>query len=107
MALSPDWPIGRLLAGPMRPGRLQWIGLRPARGAPVLVAEAAQLIAGHGVQGDHYDTKRDGPRQVTLIASEDLAAISAFLGMDEILPELLRRNLATSGVNLLALKDRR
>ena len=106
MALPTDSLIGRLLAGPMRPGRLEWIGLRPARRAPVLTPVSAMLLAGQGVGGDRYDTKRNGPRQVTLIAIEDLAAIAAFLGMFEIPPELLRRNLLIRGINLLALKDR-
>jgi MOSC domain-containing protein YiiM len=107
VALSPDFPIGRLLAGPMRPGRLEWVGLRPARRSPVLAPVSAKLIAGRGIEGDHYDTKRNGPRQITLIAIEDLAAMAAFLGMAEVAPELLRRNLVTRGINLLALKDRR
>jgi MOSC domain-containing protein YiiM len=107
VALSPDSPLGRLLAGPMRPGQLAWIGLRPVRMAPVLSKTSAILIAGHGIEGDHYDTKRNGPRQVTLIAIEDLAATAAFLGIAEVAPELLRRNLVTRGINLLALKDRR
>jgi MOSC domain-containing protein YiiM len=106
-ALPAVSPIGRLLAGPMRPGRLQWIGLRPARRSPVVTPASAKLIAGHGLEGDHYDTQRDGPRQVTLIAAEDLAATAAFLGMTEVSPEHLRRNLVVSGINLLALKDRR
>ena len=59
------------------------------------------------VEGDRYDTQRNGPRQVTLVAAEDLAAVAAFLGMREIAPELLRRNLVIRGINLLALKDRR
>jgi MOSC domain-containing protein YiiM len=105
--LSPDSPIGRLLAGPMRPGRLEWIGLRPARRAPMLTPVSAKLIAAHGIDGDRYDTKRDGPRQVTLIAAEDLAAVAAFLGLSGISPELLRRNLVVGGINPLALKDRR
>ncbi len=106
-AFSPDSPIGRLLAGPMRPGRLEWIGLRPARRAPMLTSVSAQLVAAHGIEGDRYDTKRDGPRQVTLIAAEDLAAVASFLGLSGIPPELLRRNLVVGGINLLALKDRR
>jgi MOSC domain-containing protein YiiM len=91
----------------MRPGRLEWIGVRPGRRAPMLTPTSVKLIAGHGVEGDRYDTKRNGPRQVTLIASEDMAATAAFLGLSEILPKLLRRNLVICGINLLALKDRR
>ena len=107
MAVDPDSPLGRLLAGPVRPGELAWIGLRPQRKAPVQVVDDATLVAGHGLEGDHYDSQRNGPRQVTLVAGEDLAAIAAFLGVGSVDPGQLRRNLVTRGVNLLALKDRR
>ncbi len=106
-ALPTDSLIGRLLAGPMRPGRLAWIGLRPARRAAIQIRNSATLIAAHGIEGDRYNTKRNGPRQVTLVAAEDLVAIAAFLGVSEVAPELLRRNLVVRGINLLALKDRR
>jgi MOSC domain-containing protein YiiM len=95
------------MAGPMRPGQLAWIGLRPARRAPILAPDSAILTTARGISGDHYDTRRDGPRQVTLIAMEDLAAIAAFLGRTEVAPDLVRRNLVTRGINLWALKDRR
>jgi MOSC domain-containing protein YiiM len=91
----------------MRPGHLAWIGLRPARRAPVVTPDSAILTTSRGIEGDHYDTRRDGPRQVTLMAMEDLAAIAAFLGLAEVAPDLVRRNLVTRGINLLALKDRR
>jgi MOSC domain-containing protein YiiM len=107
VAFSPQSPLGRLLAGPMRAGRLEWIGVRPGRGVSAEAVASANLTAGHGVDGDRYDTSHDGPRQVTLIAVEDLAAIAAFLGLPEISPELLRRNFATRGINLMALKDRK
>jgi MOSC domain-containing protein YiiM len=107
MAFSPQSPLGRLLADPMRPGRLEWIGLRPGRRIPAEPRASVKLTAGRGIDGDRYDTNRDGPRQVTLIAVEDMAAIAAFLGLPEVAPEFLRRNLVTRGINLLALKDRR
>ena len=91
----------------MRPGRLAWIGLRAARRAPLLTPDNATLVAGHGIAGDHYDSKQRGPRQVTLVAVEDLQAIAAFLGRAELTPELLRRNLMTSAINLVALKQSR
>jgi MOSC domain-containing protein YiiM len=91
----------------MRPGRLEWIGVRPGRRIAAEPLASATLETGHGVDGDRYETNRNGPRQVTLIAAEDIAAIAAFLGLREIAPELLRRNLVTSGINLLVLKDRR
>ncbi len=67
----------------------------------------ARLVAGKGIEGDHYETSRDGPRQATLIASEDIQAIASFLGREMIAPELLRRNFVTRGVNTAALKGRR
>jgi MOSC domain-containing protein YiiM len=91
----------------MRPGELTWIGLRPARLGAMLAPACAMLVAARGLEGDHYDSRRSGPRQATLIASEDLAAIAAFLGRAAVAPELLRRNLVTRGINLMALKDRR
>lgn len=107
MALSATSPLGRLLAGPMRPGELIWIGLRPARRAPVITASSATLIAATGIEGDRYKTNRDGGRQVTLIAAEDLMAVASFLGVGAISPDLVRRNLVTRGINLMALKERR
>jgi MOSC domain-containing protein YiiM len=91
----------------MRPGRVEWIGVRPGRRVAAESLLSATLVAGHGVVGDRYESSRNGPRQVTLIASEDIAAITAFLGLPEIAPELLRRNIVTRGINLVALKDGR
>jgi len=104
---APDTPLGRLMTAPMRPGRLDWIGLRPVRRTPMRIAEQATLIAGRGIEGDRYRTTSNGARQVTLIAAEDLAAIAGFLGRDAVAPELLRRNLVSRGVNLVALKGQR
>lgn len=107
MTFAPESPLGRLLAAPMRPGRLTWIGLRPARRAAMVTPEQAMLVEGQGIEGDRYLSSHDGPRQVTLIAAEDLAAIAAFLGLDALAPEKLRRNLVTAGINLAALKGQR
>ena len=71
------------------------------------VLEEVELAPGEGVLGDHYKTRTNGPRQVTLIAAEDLVSIGSFLGRDAVAPELLRRNIVTRGVNLRALKGRR
>lgn len=105
--LSPESPLGRLLVAPMRPGRLESIGVRPGRRVAPKSLEVATLNASAGIDGDRYRTTHDGPRQVTLVAIEDLAAVAAFLGLPAVAPELLRRNLVTRGINLLALKDRR
>lgn len=86
-------------------GRVQWIGIRPARKAPMLVLEQVDAIAGQGLAGDRYSSK-NGKRQVTLIQGEHLIAIASLLGRESIAPELLRRNLVITGINLLALKDK-
>jgi len=107
MALGPSSALQRLLDAPVRPGRLAWIGLRSARRGPVREVESAALSPEDGLAGDRYGGRAGGARQVTLIAREDLAAVAGFLGRDAVSPALLRRNLVTEGVNLLALKDRR
>jgi MOSC domain-containing protein YiiM len=73
----------------------------------MLMPTSATLEAACGIAGDRYRTSHDGPRQVTLIAAEDMTAIAAFLGRETLSPELLRRNIVTSGINLVALRDRR
>jgi MOSC domain-containing protein YiiM len=103
--LNRDSPLAALATAPMRPGRVVWIGQRPARLEAVRAVTVVQLVAGAGMVGDHY-AGRSGTRQVTLIETEDLAAIAAYLGRDRIGPEVLRRNIVVSGVNLRALKGR-
>ncbi|NEX23336.1 MOSC domain-containing protein [Thiorhodococcus mannitoliphagus] len=89
-----------------RSGRLEWIGQRPERRAPLQTPESVVAIAGQGLEGDHDRARRRGTRQVTLIQAEHLAVIGALLGCASPTPEILRRNLLVSGINLLALKDR-
>lgn len=106
-APPPGSTLARLLDAPMMPGRLRWIGLRPARRAPVVAVEEAVLEPGQGLVGDRYRSGTEGARQVTLIAREGIAAIAGYLGLEEVEPGRLRRNLVVSGLNLLALKGRR
>ena len=90
-----------------RTGRLDWIGLRPARRVPLLGVNHVEVLADHGLVGDHRAKKPGSKRQVTLIQSEHLAAVAALLGRDVVDPALTRRNLVVSGINLLALRDSR
>ena len=100
-------PLARLLDGPLAPGRLLWIGLRPERREPMLAVAEAMLEPGRGLTGDRWRGAATGARQVTLVAEEHLAAIASFLGREAVPPEALRRNLLIRGVNLLALKGHR
>jgi len=115
-----------------RPGRLEWIGLREARRAPVRSVLEAELHSLVGLVGDHgkqapgrlralmgepgeaADPGHAAPipggpgrRQVTLLQAEHLPVIAALAGLEEATPEMLRRNLVVSGLPLLALKDAR
>ncbi len=98
--------LQRLLDGPVRPGRVEWIGLRLRRRGPIVSVEAAELTPEVGLVGDRYDG-RSGTRHLTLIAAEHLRDIGAWLGREPVTPEALRRNVVASGVNLGALKGRR
>jgi MOSC domain-containing protein YiiM len=90
--------LARLIATHADPGRVDWIGLRPARLAPMVEADGAELCA-EGLRGDHA---RPGKRALTLIQAEHLPVIAA-LARATVTPGLLRRNLVISGLNLAAL----
>jgi MOSC domain-containing protein YiiM len=86
-------------------GELVWIGLRPGRKKPMLSINEVFADQGSGLTGDRYRGS-SGKRQVTLIQWEHLAALQSLTGRP-ITPELLRRNLAIQGINVLALKSRK
>ena len=89
-----------------RDGWVAWIGLRPARRAPVVPVQAADITAA-GLDGDHASSAgRSGTRAVTLFQAEHLKAIGAFLGHGALDPALVRRNVVVAGLNLSALKGR-
>ncbi|MBQ0757102.1 MAG: MOSC domain-containing protein [Amphritea sp.] len=89
----------------LKPGRLEWIGVRPGRKQELLVLDAAEALAGLGLEGDHRCSKTPGSaRQVTLISSEFIRMIETYTGLEQIDPLLLRRNLVVSGINLNALR---
>jgi MOSC domain-containing protein YiiM len=103
--LNPKSPLAELLNAGMRPGVVEWIGVRPQRRGPVSVVNSVVLDTKTGVIGDHYSNPKRGTRHVTLIQSEDIAAIASYLDQD-VTPEQLRRNIVIRGLNLLALKDK-
>ncbi|WP_420150399.1 MOSC domain-containing protein [Spirosoma sp.] len=87
-----------------RPGRVEWIGIRPERREPVNVVDSIEVTEKKGIVGDHY-SGQSGNRHVTLIQAEHLPVVAALAGKSELDPGLLRRNIVVSGLNLLALKD--
>ena len=88
-------------------GKLEWIGIRAARRATVTSLDQVDAIAGYGLAGDHYASKSNGKRQVTLIQSEHLEAVAKILGKSEVRADGLRRNLLVSGLNIYALRNRK
>ncbi|MEM9999407.1 MAG: MOSC domain-containing protein [Pseudomonadota bacterium] len=91
-----------LLARFPRSGKIEWIGVRPARRQPLIPLDAVNINF-HGLDGDHR--KNPGKRAVTLIQAEHLPAIAAMAAQEKLNPALLRRNIVVSGINLLALRD--
>ncbi len=99
--------LGQLIQTLPQVGSLTWIGIRPARSAPLQTLEAVEALTDHGLASDHYSGKPGSKRQVTLIQAEHIQAVASMLHRSEIDPGLLRRNLVVQGINLLALKDRK
>jgi len=107
MTLPPaDSELGRLMATLPRPGRVEWIGLRPARGQVMHEVAEVEAVTGKGLIGDRY-SNGSGKRGVTLIQAEHLPVIAALSGHDSVAASLLRRNIVVSGLPLIALKVRR
>ncbi len=94
--------LAELIDGWAKPGRVDWIGVRPARRAAIVNLGDA-MISTCGLDGDR---SRAGKRAVTLVQQEHLAAIGSYLGQGPVTPAILRRNLVVSGINLAALKAR-
>ncbi len=104
--MSESTPMEALLATLPQAGRVEWLGLRVARGEPMEAVARAHASPGNGFAGDRYRGRPGGRRQVTLIQAEHLPAIAACLHRSTIDPALVRRNVVVAGLNLLALKGR-
>ena len=82
------------------PGTVTWIGLRPARLAKIDVVKRADITL-TGLEGDHHSA--GGPRALTVIQAEHLPVIAALI-RTTVTPDMLRRNIVVSGINLTALR---
>ncbi|MBS3804771.1 MAG: MOSC domain-containing protein [Oleiphilaceae bacterium] len=87
-------------------GRVEWIGIRPARGEAMEALDSVTATPGKGLEGDRFKGRETSKRQVTLIQKEHLHAIASCLQRGAIGPEVFRRNMVVSGLNLLALKGK-
>jgi len=97
--------LNQLFATLPQIGCVEWIGVRPERRAPMKIVDHVIADDKVGLIGDRY-AGSSGKRQVTLIQYEHLSVVASLLDRKEIDPALLRRNIAVSGINLLALKDK-
>ena len=105
-SLPPDSELARLFAQFPRAGRVEWIGLRPARAVSMEAVDAAEAVTGKGLVGDRY-VGASGKRGITLIQAEHLPVVAALAGHERVAAATLRRNLVVAGIPLVALKDRR
>lgn len=72
----------------------------------MLSVDGVLAIRDHGLAGDRSALARPGGRrQVTLMQFEHLPVISALVRAPELAPELLRRNLVISGLNIIAARS--
>jgi MOSC domain-containing protein YiiM len=96
----------QLMATMPQVGRVEWIGVRPGRREPLKNLQTVNASL-EGLEGDRYRGNAGGPRMVTLIQQEHITTVASILKLEVIAPELLRRNIVVSGINLQALKKRR
>jgi MOSC domain-containing protein YiiM len=101
--LPEEQKYAELLDNFVQTGEVKWIGVRPAKGEPVVAVLETTVQIG-GLLNDHYNTGNpDKKRQVTVIQHEHLLAVASFLGKENIDPSLFRRNIVIKGINLHAL----
>jgi MOSC domain-containing protein YiiM len=92
-----------LLASLPQVGKVEWIGVRPARRVPMQVVDVVEARVGQGLTGDRFAGSASSKRQVTLIQAEHLDAVARLMRREDLDPALVRRNIVVSGINLLAL----
>ena len=95
--------IAELTTRHARPGRVEWLGIRPVRRGPVEPVERVRITV-NGLDGDHR--AKPGPRAVSLIQFEHRAVIEALSLAERVTFEMLRRNVAVSNLNLAGLRER-
>lgn len=71
-------------------GTVTAIHIAPEYGRPVELVERVEAVAGKGLRGDRYFGSR---RQVTLVATGELEAAAAQLGVEGIVEGATRRNI--------------
>ena len=88
-------------------GTVEWIGVRTEKKGAIQILESAFVKKGSGLEGDHFKGSSSLKRQLTIIQMEHLQTVARILRRENIDPELTRRNIVVSGINLLSLKDQK
>ena len=88
-------------------GRVEAIFIRPARDVRAVSVGSVLALVDRGLEGDRSATSKPArpgghKRQVTLLQSEHVPLIAAWVGRERIDPSSFRRNLLVAGINLLA-----
>ncbi len=83
-------------------GKVEWIGIRPERKAPVIGKKTVNVDLESGIEGDHPASAN---RQVTIISQEQLESVSTAMGTDVIDPAATRRNIMISGLDFGTLEN--
>ena len=87
---------------------VEWIGISPGNRQPIEPRDEVAVAVGTGVDGDYHSKRKPGgQRQVTLIQAENFAVIAAKAGRESVTPELFRRNIVVSGIELTPLIGQR
>lgn len=90
--------------GTMPPPTVEWIGLRTEKRGHVHSVTEVAVNVGTGLEGDHFSAGGAPRRQVTFIQSEHLPVVAQLMSREEVRPEMTRRNILVSGINLLSLE---
>jgi MOSC domain-containing protein YiiM len=102
--------FGMLQDAPTKIGRVASLHLHPEiPGAPFRTVESIRVVEAKGIEGNpRYFGRRNregqpSKRQVTLIEREQIAEHAAALNRNAIAPGLVRSNIETLGIDLVAL----
>lgn len=76
----------------------------PAGAEPVIEVDEIECVAGRGVRGDRFfDYRPDYKGQITFFSAEVFSELCAVVGVQDVAPAAVRRNVVTRGADLTAL----
>ena len=74
---------------------------QPPDDFPLVAVDSIECVAGHGIRGDRFfDYRNDYKGQITFFSREVFAELESAFGLTTKSPDVLRRNVIVSGVEL-------